>query len=89
MTARQSVKIVPWDDPAFVHAYERAAADLQAEGIELHRAAAPVELQRRLRAAGFPNAVCHCERTPDTILAGVAHCVVDRDGTTVSALTTH
>ena len=89
MTARHSVKVVPWDDPAFVQAYERAAAALRDEGIALHHAAAPVELQRRLRADGFPNAVCFCDRTPDTILAGVAHCVVVRDGTAATPLTTH
>ena len=89
MTALHSVKLIPWDDREFVQAYERAAAELAAEGIGLHQAAAPVELQRRLRADGFPEAVCWCERTPENILSGKARCVVARDGSHAVPLTTH
>ena len=89
MTALHSVKLIPWDDREFVQAYERAAAELAAEGIGLHQAAAPVELQRRLRAGGYPEAVCWCERTSDNILAGRARCVVSRDGSHAVPLTRH
>jgi hypothetical protein len=89
MTAQHSVKLIPWDDREFVQAYERAAAQLAAEGIGLHHAAAPVELQRRLRADGYPDAVCWCERTPENILSARARCVVARDGAPAGPLTTH
>jgi hypothetical protein len=89
MTAQHSVKLIPWDDREFVRAYERAAAALAAAGISLHQAAAPVELQRRLRADGYPEAVCWCERTPETILAATARCVVARDSTAATPLMPH
>ena len=89
MAAQHSVKLVPWDDQEFVRAYERAAAQLAAEGIGLHQAAAPVELQRRLRADGYPDAICWCERTPESILSARARCVVARDGAPATPLTTH
>lgn len=89
MTAQHSVKLVPWDDREFVQAYERAATALAAEGISLHQAAAPVALQRLLRADGYPDAICYCETTADTILSGRARCVVARDGTHAAPLTQH
>jgi hypothetical protein len=80
MPVQHSVKLVPWDDREFVRAYERAAADLEAHGIRLHQPEAPGELQRRLRADGYPEATCFCERTVESVLTRTAHCVVSRDG---------
>jgi hypothetical protein len=80
MTAQHSVKVVPWDDQDFVHAYERAAADLAAVGMHLEDAGAPVEIQRRLRSDGYPNATCYCERSVELALARQSRCVVSRDG---------
>jgi hypothetical protein len=85
MPVPHSVKLVPWDDREFVQAYERAAADLHEAGIELHDPSAPIELQRRLRADGYPEATCWCERTVENVLAQRARCVVARDG--ASAMT--
>ena len=81
MPAQHSIKLVPWDDRDFVQAYERAAADLATAGIRLDQPNAPVEIQRRLRADGYPNAICFCERTAESVLAQRARCVVSRDGT--------
>jgi hypothetical protein len=83
-----SVKLVPWDDREFVLAYERAAAELRTAGIELHEPSAPMELQRRLRADGYPDATCWCERTVENVLAGRARCVVSRDGGAPTPLVT-
>lgn len=80
MPVQHSVKLVPWDDREFVQAYERAAADLEAHGIRLHQPEAPVELQRRLRAEGYPNATAWCERSAERVLTRTAICVVSRDG---------
>ena len=80
MTAQHSVRLVPWDDRDFVTTYEQVAADVTAAGISLHDPTASIEIQRRLRAAGYPDAVCYCERTVDNVLAQRARCVVSRDG---------
>jgi hypothetical protein len=81
MPAQHSFKLIPWDDREFVQAYERAAADLVLAGIRLDQENAPIEIQRRLRADGFPNATCYCERTAENVLAQRARCIVSRDGT--------
>jgi hypothetical protein len=80
MTAQHSVKLVPWDDQEFVHAYERAAAALAAMGMNLEDPGAPVEIQRRLRGDGYPNATCYCEHSVELALARRSRCVVARDG---------
>lgn len=87
MTAQHSVKVIPWDDPDFVHAYERAAAEVAAMGMSLDHPAAPVEIQRRLRGEGYPNATCYCERTVELALARQSRCVVMRDGQAPTPLT--
>ena len=86
MTAQHSIKLVPWDDREFVQAYERAAADLATAGVRLDQPIAPLEIQRRLRADGYPNATCWCERTAESVLAQRARCVVSRDGTSPAPL---
>jgi hypothetical protein len=87
MTAQHSVKVIPWDDQDFVHAYERAASELTAMGMNLDHPGAPVEIQRRLRDDGYPNATCYCERTVELALARQSRCVVMRDGQAPSPLT--
>jgi hypothetical protein len=86
MSAQHSVKVVPWDDQDFVHAYERAAGELAALGLSLDAAGAPVEIQRRLRSDGYPNATCYCERSVELALARQSRCVVMRDGDTPALL---
>jgi hypothetical protein len=80
MSAQHSVKLVPWDDQEFVRAYERAAAALLTLGMSLDHADAPVEIQRRLRGDGYPNATCYCERSVELAMARRSRCVVARDG---------
>jgi len=80
MTADLKVKLVPWDDREFVQAFDRAAAALASEGRGFADPSGALELQRRLRADGYPNATCYCERTIEEALVRGAHCVVTRDG---------
>ncbi len=74
------VKLEPWDDLEFVRTYERVAAELIHDGSGLHDPRTALELQRRIRSAGYPNATCYCERTVDEALAHTARCIVSRDG---------
>jgi hypothetical protein len=80
MTVEVKVKLVPWDDPSFVTAFEAAAADLRERGLPLDTAVGSLALQRELRARGFPDATAYCERTVDEALANQLRCVVTRDG---------
>ena len=80
MTAQHSVKLVPWDDQEFVRAFGRAAAALAESGMSLDHADAPVEIQRRLRGDGYPDATCYCERSFELAMARRSRCVVTRDG---------
>jgi hypothetical protein len=80
MSAQHSVRLVPWDDQEFVRAFEAVAAELATIGVSLEQPEAPVELQRRLRSHGYPNATCYCERTVELALARQSRCVVSRDG---------
>ena len=72
-------KITPWDDPAFVRAFEQARAIVTQGGItDIQLAAA--EVQRLLRGAGYPHARVEVDRTVAEALDQVAHWVVTRDG---------
>jgi hypothetical protein len=74
------VRLEPWDDLEFVRTYERVAGELVLDGTGLHDPRTALEVQTRLRAAGYPNATCYCERTIDEALAHTARCIVSRDG---------
>jgi hypothetical protein len=74
------VRLEPWDDLEFVRTYERVAAELVLDGSGLHDPRTALEVQTRLRAAGYPNATCYCERTVAEALNHTARCVVSRDG---------
>ena len=75
---RTKTRIMPWDDPAFVRAFEQARAIATEEGVsDLPLAAA--EVQRLLRGAGYPHARVEVDRTVAEALDQVAHWVVTRD----------
>ncbi len=70
--------ITPWDDAAFVRAFEAARDEVHAGEVDpLH---AGVLVQEKLRAAGYPNAVVDVVRTPTEALEHTAHWAVRRDG---------
>jgi hypothetical protein len=88
MVVRLKVKLVPWDDRAFLDAVDVAAANIESRGLRLDDADGALALQRELRAIGFPNATCYCERTVEEALAHQTRCVVTRDGTATVVLGT-
>jgi len=72
-------KITPWDDPAFVRAFEAARDRTAQEGYpDGPKAGARVQLL--LREAGFPRATVDVLRTVREALEQSSHWVVSRDG---------
>jgi hypothetical protein len=81
MAPGSRVKLVPWDDRDFVAAFEAAAARLADRGLSLVSPYGALAVQLDLRANGFPDATCYCERTSQEVLTNAAaRCVVMRDG---------
>lgn len=75
-------KLTPWDDTAFVRAFETARDEVHAlellEGLEDPKAAEHV--QHRLREAGYRNATVEVVRTLTEALEHTSHWLVRRDG---------
>ena len=80
MLGSVTVHVVPWDDPAFTAAFERAAALLRDRGVGLDTPDACLELQHLLRVGGYPAAVVRCDRDVDEALSHRARIIVSRDG---------
>lgn len=82
MTAdeRVKVRIIPWDDRAFVRAFNRAHADVVAEGLTINGPRAAAAAESRLRERGYANARIDVERTVEEALAHGARWTVWRDG---------
>jgi hypothetical protein len=75
---RIKAKITPWDDRAFVRAFEDARDDVSRAGMpDGPKAAARVE--HLLREAGFPDARVDVIRTAQEALAQTSHWIVTRD----------
>lgn len=79
-TLNLRARVIPWDDPGFVRAFEAARDQLPAEGLEIYGPRAAARAEQLLRQAGYPRARIDCERTPDEALAHAAHWTVHRDG---------
>ncbi len=77
---RLAVHLVPWDDRAFVRAFEDARAVALSEGLTINGPKAAGRVESLLRHAGFPGASVVCERTPDQALVHGAEWTVSRDG---------
>lgn len=75
-----SVRLIPWDDSAFVHAFEAARDQIRTEETVINDPKAAARVEILLREAGFPNVRIDCERTADEAMAHVAHWTVRRDG---------
>ena len=74
------VRLVPWDDPAFVHAFEVARGQVRAEGLTINGPHACARVEEILRDAGYPLVRVDCERTAAEAMAHLAHWTVRRDG---------
>lgn len=76
---RIQAKLTPWDDPAFVRAFESARDETEREGItDAPKAAEHVELL--LRRAGYARARVDVIRTVAEALERTSHWIVKRDG---------
>ena len=81
MTAMTHIraKITPWDDQAFVRAFEDARDLTAREGYE-DGPRAGARVQRLLREAGYPKATVDVVRTVQEALEQSSHWLVSRDG---------
>lgn len=77
--AHITAKITPWDDPAFVRAFEDARDSTAHDGIE-DGPKAGAHVQELLRAAGYPKATVEVLRTVQEALDQTSHWIVSRDG---------
>jgi len=77
-------RITPWDDTAFVKAFERArdaVHEAEAASVnELDGIRAGAQVQHMLREAGYPNARVEVVQTVDELLEHSTHWLVLRDG---------
>lgn len=73
-------RITPWDDPAFVKAFEEARARVhEAEDVP-DGTIAGARVQHLLREAGYPQARVEVIQTVDEKLEHTSHWEVVRDG---------
>jgi len=72
-------KITPWDDPAFVRAFEHARGLAAGEGFDDGPIGA-AHVERLLREAGYPKATVDVIRTVREALEHSPHWIVSRDG---------
>jgi hypothetical protein len=75
-----SLKIIPWDDQAFVRAAEAARDQVHAEGLTINGPRAAARAEALLRQAGYPHVCVNCKRTIEEAMAHSAHWTVRRDG---------
>jgi hypothetical protein len=73
-------KLVPWDDPDFVRAFEQARDETERSGCCPDGERAGERVQHLLREAGYPSARVDVERTVEEALEHVSHWSVLRDG---------
>lgn len=78
-TLRTRTRITPWDDQAFVRAFEEAREAVRDTGVTDGPAAA-AQVQLWLRGAGYPDARVDVVRTAEEALEHVSHWIVSRDG---------
>ena len=81
MTAMTHIraKITPWDDSAFVRAFEDARDANALDGFD-DGPKAGAHVQELLRAAGYPKATVDVVREVRGSLEQTSHWVVSRDG---------
>jgi hypothetical protein len=79
-----AASLVPWDDQAFVHAYQRARAAAVNEGLTINGPKAATRVEGLLRAAGYPAARITVARSAEDALLHRAQWTVYRDGEPMS-----
>ncbi len=73
-------RITPWDDPAFVKAFEHARDHVHGAESNLDGTAYGARVQHLLREGGYPNARVEVIQSVDEKLEHTSHWVVTRDG---------
>lgn len=74
-----AIRIVPWQDRAFVRAFDRVRDQVAAEGLTINGPKAAARAEQLLRRAGFPLARVEVTRSVDEALAHAAHWTVWRE----------
>ena len=73
-------RLVPWDDPDFVRAFDQAREEPARSGCCPDGPNAAERVQALLREAGYPRARVEIHRTVEEALEHVSHWTVSRDG---------
>ena len=76
-------RLEPWDDRAFVLAFEAARRAAVREGYVINGPRAACRVEELLHAAGYVRATVESERTVDDALRRIAIWTVRRDGVTM------
>lgn len=76
---RIRAKLTPWDDRAFVQAFETARRSAS-ETHDAHGLHDAIQVEHLLREAGYHNATVIVERSVEEALEHTEHWVVSRDG---------
>jgi hypothetical protein len=79
-TVHIRARISPWDDQAFVQAFERARDEVELANSADAGPVAAVEVERLLHAAGYPLARIDVVRSVSEALEHTSHWDVRRDG---------
>jgi hypothetical protein len=79
-TMHIKARITPWDDPAFVKAFEEARDQVHEAGDVVDGTIAGEQVQHLLREAGYPQARVVVVQTVDEKLEHVSHWEVLRNG---------
>lgn len=74
-----SIRIMEWDDPAFVRAVEAAREQVHHEGLAINGPPAAARAEALIRDAGYREARVDCTRTVEEAMAHHAHWIVRRD----------
>lgn len=80
MDCRLKIKVVEWDDRAFVRALDESLADALDDGLDIDRPAVAERTEAELRGEGYPDARIVYTRSVDEVLSRVAHWTVWREG---------
>ena len=85
MDCRLKIKVVDWQDRAFIRALDTSLADALRDGLDIDRPAVADRAEAELRGEGYPDARISYTRSVDEVLARIAHWTVWRDGSSVDS----
>lgn len=80
MDCRLKIKVVDWQDRAFIRALDVSLSDALRDGLDIDRPAVADRAEAELRDGGYPDARIAYSRSVDEVLSRIAHWTVWRDG---------